>query len=67
MKKRTILASLVIGLCLMVCGCSSCKKTDEKNWDIGFSYDENVTATLNELYDPVIQVDKRKRARATYF
>ncbi len=57
MKKRTILASLVIGLCLMVCGCSSCKKTDEKNWDIGFSYDENVTATLNELYDPVIQVD----------
>lgn len=57
MKKRTILAALVVGLCLMVCGCSSCKKTDEKNWDIGFSYDENVTATLNELYDPVIQVD----------
>lgn len=68
MKKRTILASLIVGLCLM-CVCSSCKDTNNDNsdtdnssswdttWDIGFSYNENAVATLNELYDPAIRIE----------
>lgn len=56
MKRRTILATLIIALCLTVCGCSSCKKTNDKKWDIGFSYNESIIATLNELYDPEISI-----------